>query len=269
MNRDCRFIGGTAMSRDSYREQSRCAVTLVGTLLNRLREVGIYDSSLIIVSSDHGTDLEPMGFNGSSDSLSLLPGPSTSRLPATVGSAKAIMFIKPPQSAGPIVVSQAPTTHIDLQPTILDILKLPGGSPDESMLRRDPAQLRTRIYGMYDPRQRFPKGYLDRIDLLTIDGPSIDAASWHVQRSIWNPAQRFDGRDIDVGPREAHRYLGPGWSFEKREPMVGATSLRPGGHAEGRDLLVAAGHRRCNSWCARRRTWAAPESVAVSVNAAR
>ena len=222
VNRDCRFIGGTAMSRDSYREQSRCAVRLVGALLDRLRAVGIYDSSLIIVSSDHGTDLEPMGFNGSSDSLSLLPGPSTSRLPATVGSAKAIMFIKPPQSTGPIAVSQAPTTHIDLQPTILDILKLPAGSPDQSMLRRDPAQSRTRIYGMYDPRQRFPKGFLDRIDLLTIDGPTIDAASWHVQRSIWNPAQRLDGQEIDVGPRDAHRYLGPGWSFEKREPDGGS-----------------------------------------------
>jgi hypothetical protein len=38
-----------------------------------------------------------------------------------------------------------------------------------------------------------------------------------VQRSIWSPAARLDGRDIDVGPRDAHRYLGPGWSFEERE----------------------------------------------------
>ena len=70
---------------------------------------GLYDNSLIIVSSDHGTDLDPRGFNGESDSLSLVPGPSTSRLPATVGSAKAIMFIKRPGATGPIVISQAPT----------------------------------------------------------------------------------------------------------------------------------------------------------------
>ena len=30
-------------------------------LLDRTRALGIYDSSLIIVSSDHGTDLEPLG----------------------------------------------------------------------------------------------------------------------------------------------------------------------------------------------------------------
>ena len=85
------------------------------------------------------------------------------------------------------------------------------------MLKRDPRQPRTRTYGMYDPRQRFPKEYLDRIDLLSIEGPLIDAASWHVNRSIWNPNARLEGRDIDVGPREAHRYLGPGWSFEQHE----------------------------------------------------
>ncbi len=216
VDRNCRFIGLTDMSRDVYREQSRCAIKLVSDVLTRVRALGIYDSSLIIVSSDHGTDLEPLGFNGNSDSLSLVPGPSTSRLPATVGSAKAVMFIKPPGAAGPVVVSQAPTTHIDLPPTVVDALKLDGRT-NGSMLRRDEKEPRTRVYGMYDPRQRFPKGYLDRIDLLAIDGRTIDAAAWHVGRSIWNPNARLERRDVDVGPREAHQYLGPGWSFERRE----------------------------------------------------
>ncbi len=217
VDRECRFIGPTAMSRDAYREQSRCAVRLVAAFLDRTRALGIYDSSLIIVSSDHGTDLEPLGFNGKSDSLSLVPGPSTWRLPVTAGSAKAIMFIKPPDSTGPIAISEAPTTHIDLQATVLDIMKLPGGSADASMFNRDPKQPRTRIYGMYDPRQRFPKAYLDRLDLLAIDGRVADAAAWHLQQSIWPPTARFENRDVDIGPREAHRYLGPGWSFEQRE----------------------------------------------------
>jgi hypothetical protein len=217
LDRECRFLGLTDMSRQSYLEQSRCAVKLVASLLDRARTLGIYDSSLIVVSSDHGTDLEPRGFNGTSDSLSLLPGPSATRLPATAGSAKAIMFIKPPGQTGPVSISDAPTAHIDLQPTILEILKLPGGSPGASMFGRDPAQPRTRTYGMYDPRQRFPKDYFDRIDVLSIDGRLIDAASWHAEKSFWNPGVRLDARDIDVGPRAAHRFLGPGWSFEERE----------------------------------------------------
>jgi PA14 domain-containing protein len=217
VDRECRFIGLTDMSRETYTEQSRCAVKLVADVLDRARALGIYESSLIVVSSDHGTDLDPLGFRGESDGLSLIPGPSTTRLPAIVGTAKAIMFIKPPQRTGPISISDTPTTHIDLQPTLLDILGLPGGSPDASMLRRDPAQPRSREYGMYDPRQRFPKTYLDRLDVLTIDGRVADPNAWHFQRSIWDPAVKLVSRDVDVGPRSAHRYLGPGWSFEERE----------------------------------------------------
>jgi len=60
------------MSRDVYREQSRCAIKLVSDVLAKMRALNIYDNSLIIVSSDHGTDLEPRGFNGESDGLSLV-----------------------------------------------------------------------------------------------------------------------------------------------------------------------------------------------------
>ncbi len=151
VDRECRFIGVTAMSRQSYTEQSRCAIRLVAALLDRARALGIYDSSLIIVSSDHGTDLQPAGFNGRSDSLSLIPGPSTVRLPAIVSTAKAVMLIKPPNRTGPITVSEAPTSHVDLPATILDLLGLPGGSADGLMFARDPRQPRTRVFGMHSP----------------------------------------------------------------------------------------------------------------------
>ena len=225
VDRECRFAGLIDMSRQAYTEQSRCAVKLVAGVLDRARTLGIYDSSLIVVSSDHGTDLEPRGFTGESDSLSLIPGPSTTRLPAIVGSSKAVMFIKPPKRDGPISISEAPTTHIDLPPTIVDMLGMAGGSPEGSMLRRDPAQPRSRAYGMYDPRQRFPKAHLDRLDVLAIEGRVADPGSWHFQRSIWDPAVKLDGRDVDIGPRSAHRYLGPGWSFEERERISGDSEV--------------------------------------------
>lgn len=214
---ECRFIGETAMSRASYTEQSRCAIKLVGELLARARSLGIYDSSLIIISSDHGTDLPPLGFAGQSDSLSLAAGPSTSRLSGIVSSAKAVMLIKPPQSTGPIRISDAPTAHVDLQATIADLVKLPGASVDDSMFRRDASQPRTRLYGMYDPRQRFPTEYFERLDVLSIDGRITDAAAWNTVRSIWRPDLTLHASRVDVGPRDAHRFLGPGWSFEGRE----------------------------------------------------
>jgi hypothetical protein len=217
VNRDCRFIGMTDMSRQSYTEQSRCAVKLVASLLDRARAIDIYDSSLIIVSSDHGTDLSPAGFAGRSDSLALVPGPSTVRLPAIASTAKAVMLIKPPKATGPITESYAPTSHVDLPSTILDILGIPGASPGAVMTRRDPAQPRTRAYGMYNPHVRFPKQHLDRVDALTIDGRILDAKSWNVRQLLWRPDLRLDARDVDAGSRAGNLYLGPGWSLEKRE----------------------------------------------------
>ena len=217
VDRECRFIGLTEMSRQVYTEQSRCAIKLVASLLARARTLGIYDTSLIIVSSDHGTDLAPLGFSGRSDSLSLLPGPSTVRLPAIASTAKAVMLIKPPNRTGPITISHAPTSHVDLPSTILEILGLPGGSADVSMLRRDAAQPRTRVFGMYNPHVRFPKAYLDRVDVLTINGRLLDAKSWNVQRLIWRPDLRLDMQTVDAGPRSGNPYLGPGWSLERRE----------------------------------------------------
>jgi hypothetical protein len=217
VDRECRFIGMTDMSRQSYTEQSRCAVKLVVALLDRARALGIYDSSLIIVSSDHGTDLSPAGFAGRSDSLALVPGPSTVRLPAIASTAKAVMMIKPPKATGPITVSNAPTSHVDLPSTILDILGMPGASADAVMTRRDAAQPRTRVFGMYNPHVRFPKAHLDRVDELTIDGRVLDAAAWNVRQLLWRPDLRLDARDVDAGSRAGNVYLGPGWSLEKRE----------------------------------------------------
>ena len=218
VDRDCRFIGLTDMSRDSYTEQSRCAIKLVAAFFDRARALGIYDSSLIIVSSDHGTDLAPLGFHGKSESLALVPGPSTVRLPAIASTAQAIMLIKLPNRTGAIALSEAPTSHVDLPSTILDALGLPDALPDANMFRRDPRQPRTRLFGMYNPHVRFPKMYLDRIDTLTIDGRVLDASSWNVRELIWRPDLRLDSKDVDLGPRTGNTYAGPGWSLERREP---------------------------------------------------
>ncbi len=258
VDRDCRFLGLTDMSRQSYLEQSRCAVKLVGALLDRASALGIYDSSLIIVSSDHGTDLQPLGFAGTSDSLSLRAG--TVDLAAARDSREAR---KPscsssrPGGNGPISISDAPTAHIDLQPTILEILGLPGGSPDASMLERDPKQPRTRTYGMYDPRQRFPKDYLDRIDVLSIDGRSgrcglvaraaIDLESDRQARS-GRHRRGSAGRPPVSRSWMVVRRAGAGGRWRRGD-------IRAPGHVEGRHLRVAAegsGRARASGFCGTR-----------------
>ena len=160
---------------------------LVSEFLDRLRSFGIYDSSLIVVSSDHGTALDPKGFRRQSDGLPLRRGPSTARLSHIAGTAEAIMMIKPPGAAGPLIVSQAPTMQSDLPATVFDVLSLSHGFSGQPMLQRDPDEQRSRTYSMYDVSQGFPEGYLKRLDLLTIDGRLLDAGLWNFSRSIMPP----------------------------------------------------------------------------------
>jgi hypothetical protein len=218
VNRNCEFLGVVPISRVSYGDQSRCAVKLVAALLNRARELGIYDSSLIIVSSDHGTDLNPWGFNGESDTLvSATRGPAIPRLAAIAGTAKALMLIKPPNRTGAITVSEAPTSHIDFYPTLMDLLGLPDAHAGTSMFRRDATQARTRSYGMYDVRQRFPKQYLDRIHVLSIDRKVVDAAGWSTTETAWPPTFTLATGTIDFLTPGSHLYLGAGWSMDRQE----------------------------------------------------
>ena len=218
VNRNCEFLGVVPITRVSYGDQSRCAVKLVAALLDRARELGIYDSSLIIVSSDHGTDLNPRGFNGESDTLvAATRGPAIPRLAAIAGTAKALMLIKPPRRTGAMTVSEAPTSHVDFYSTLMDLLGLPDAHAGTSMFRRDATQARTRSYGMYDVRQRFPKQYLDRIHLLSIDRKVVDAAGWSVAETAWPPTFTLAPGTIDFLTAGSHLYLGAGWSMDRQE----------------------------------------------------
>ena len=217
LNADCGFIDVTRFSLQSYLGQSRCAINLVATFLDRLRDFGIYDSSLIIISSDHGTDLRPLGFSGKSASLPAFQGASIARLSSIAGASRPLMAIKPIGQIGALTVSDAPTAHIDLPATVLGLLGLPADLGQQQMLERDPAIPRRRVFGMYDLRSRFPEGNLDRLDLLTVERNSTDATGWSLMHSIMPPDQRLPARDLDFGEGRNTAYLGPGWSRGTQE----------------------------------------------------
>ena len=61
VNADCEYIGARSLRRPNYTDQARCGIRRVGALLDKLRELGLYDSSLIVISSDHGVALPPAG----------------------------------------------------------------------------------------------------------------------------------------------------------------------------------------------------------------
>ncbi len=159
------------------------------------------------------------GFRGRSESLSLIPGPSTVRLPDDClhregGHAdQAAQPDRPRYDLGRANLSCRSAFDDPRHPRPpgrfagrTDVRARPPSTPHEAVRHVQPAR-----------EWRFPKAFLDRLDVLTIDGRVLDAASWNVKRLIWRPDLRLEEREVDLGPRGGNPYAGPGWSLERRE----------------------------------------------------
>ena len=113
-------------------------------LLDRLRTLDLYDRSAIVVTSDHGLGLFPPR-NAPTERREGVPsGKSRRRMRLD---ATPLLLIKPFGAQGPLQLSYAPTSIVDLPSTLLDLAGLPNtlGS-GKSALALDPAMPRERTY---------------------------------------------------------------------------------------------------------------------------
>ena len=226
---DCSFVDVSPVSRSTFRGQAECAVNLFAEFLNRLRRAGIYDSSLIIVSSDHGTGLEPPGLlernNGDGGSRGvdfrtrIAVGEAGVEMASVVGTAMALLLVKPPAGGGGLTLSTAPTSTRDIPATVFDLLGFPHEFPGEPAFNLEPDAARTRTYSVYNWRDnRFPTNYFERLDIFSIDGKMLNAADWSYRNTIFAPDHLLAAETIDVGTRSARPHLGEGWGKDETEP---------------------------------------------------
>ncbi len=128
---------------------------LIGSVLKRLRDTGLYDPSLLVVTADHG--------------MAFTPGQS-SRANVTDTTAPDAMwvplFIKHPGQRTPSV-TDVNWEHVDLVPTIADIMRFQVPWPVDGVSWADPSAAR---------RPRTDKWFYPRPGLRrTIDGPAGQA----------------------------------------------------------------------------------------------
>ena len=79
------------------------------------KKLGVYDDSLIIVSSDHGIGYAPRKFVNDRQT----PAGALSTLS---GKSMALLVVKAPGSRGAVRVSHAPTSISDVAATVLDVV---------------------------------------------------------------------------------------------------------------------------------------------------
>jgi hypothetical protein len=181
VNADCDYIGPKSLRRPNYTEQARCGIRRVGALLDKLRELGLYDSSLIVISSDHGVALPPQGFKADRD---VFGGP----LSELSGSALALLVVKPPQATGPVRISEAPSAITDIPATIVDTLGLKNPFPGTSALKLDEHAPRSRQFAVYLwNSSEWQADFFPYMDVFTVDGAATDGSAWKTEEPIYAP----------------------------------------------------------------------------------
>jgi hypothetical protein len=149
-----RWTSDAAAARQSFQRhllQVGCVDRLVGDLLRHLRDTGLYDSSLIVITADHGTSFRP------GDSRRLVTATNHADIMAIP------LFVKyPHQRRGGIDDRNAQS--IDILPTIAEVLDVkPAKRPDgRSLLEPEaPGARAKKIFSDAGPKFEFSAGLAD------------------------------------------------------------------------------------------------------------
>ena len=143
---DCNYPGRSLpRNRKTTTARSKCSLNAVIDVFEKMKALGVYDDTLIILMADHGAGVIPNGLNEQSSKDS---GAGTvSSIPAEIVSmALPLMAIKLPGASGPMQTSTAPSSLIDTAATINAILGLGEVFAGRSILELRPGEQRLRGY---------------------------------------------------------------------------------------------------------------------------
>jgi hypothetical protein len=183
LDRECGFAGHQPMTLDTYTQQARCTLVIVGRFLERLRSLQAYDRSIILMTSDHGWNVP-----GPDHPLQGVETPAGALDQIGTG-AMPILAVKPAGRSGPLQTSYAPTSLTDIPATILDLLGLPPAElPGQSAFRIDPKAARRRIYRFHSWKNtNWKDSYYDVLYEFSVEGRVLDPKAWKFERAIPAP----------------------------------------------------------------------------------
>ncbi len=240
---NCTFKGVARSSRASYKEQARCALRRIAAIFDRLKEVGVYDNTFVVISSDHGIGyISPHFVNNRRI--------AAGQLSTLAGKAMALLVVKPLRSAGPVRTSLAPTTITDIPATVLDGVGVTHTMPGEPALKMSETAPRVREWAMYDwEHDDWRQRYFEALDLLEINGRVLDGKSWKLNSTAYPPTSSEAARTRGLYDTQRNRSgLEYRWSspnlFFHLTPDIRSFEMKVRSIApEPRTVTVSAGDR--------------------------
>jgi hypothetical protein len=185
---------------------AKAELKITGMFLDTLKDLGIYDNTMVLVVADHGSfTVEAPGWLAKNNMAYLNP----------------LVLVKPFDSGGGLEVSDAPVSLADIPRTIFDGLGLEIDAPGVSMLKGDGASKRRRRHYSYllDWRDKQDKGYLPEMREYYIEGHSWLTGSWRRTHRTFSAGKMLDpdngytlGEPVRFSNhRNSIRFLDYGW----------------------------------------------------------
>lgn len=203
---NCVFNRELERSRQQYYDQSICLLTGIARFADKLREFGIFDQTAIIISGDHGVNIEPDDLQGVKANASLYA--------SVLGAARPVLMIKPMKNREAFQISESPTSLLDIAPSALDLVGLKGDYSGQSVLTIHPDVQRTRIFNRYTSAE-FWTGESISNDIWIVDGPILNVENWSLQEMYYKHTAPADYPAINFNTAyETSR----GFSFNHAQP---------------------------------------------------
>ena len=223
LNQDCQYAGKVLpWTWKNIRIQAKCSFDQFLEFLNKLKSLGIYKSSFIILHADHGYWKIPHSGDqvNLKNSLRPLEGYFTDDkeyFAKIVCSALPLLCIKLPYSKGPLRTSNVPAMLTDIPATISSVLNIDGKFSGIPVFEIAPNEERKRVFSYYDTMNRERDEFYRSMDEFHITGSVFDKASWRYSKRYRSSAKvSYNTKKIDFGTDEAFHFLNFGWGGNER-----------------------------------------------------
>jgi len=181
---DMHYTGPREYAPGPFRDQSKAMLVLMKLVFERLRSVGAYDNSLIMIVGDHGNgELETLDIR--SDALVKLGGNTKAAVcddPGLLNVMRGgipLMLAKAPEASGPLRISKAPVELADITATVVQVMDLDsaGAGTGRSLFEPEFDPHRKRLHRYYQ-FAGWGQDYIVPMTEYVIEGFSWDPGSW-------------------------------------------------------------------------------------------
>ena len=188
---DCSFTGAELeYSMNTFSAQSSCTLGSVLGFIQKLKDLDLYDRSLIIIHGDHGG-----GVAFSMRDAEGNPTTSAEALHRVWGNPLPLVLVKPPGAGGRLAISDNPVSLLDIPATVADLLETGSPFPGVSMydLDRPATPERTYYRSTMHRNDAAAKDRFDTFSSYTVTGSIYDTGAWSDEILFQGPVAGVDG----------------------------------------------------------------------------